>query len=217
MPLRQAVPKAQAASGNFPEVSCVQAGDNVSPCDRELIDATLRGDSAAFGALVRRYQDRLLSAVVHVSGSRDEAEDVVQEAFVQAYLKLTSFAGGSSLYTWLYRIAFNTAISRRRKRRGGALEQARDLGGSEPTDETEPAEDRLLRKERAAVVQRALAQLPDDFRTVLVLREMEGCDYDTIAQILDLPIGTVRSRLHRARLQLKIELTAVLEDRNERP
>lgn len=198
-------------------MSCVQAGDNVSPCDRELIDATLRGDSAAFGALVRRYQDRLLSAVVHVSGSRDEAEDVVQEAFVQAYLKLTSFAGGSSLYTWLYRIAFNTAISRRRKRRGGALEQARDLGGSEPTDETEPAEDRLLRKERAAVVQRALAQLPDDFRTVLVLREMEGCDYDTIAQILDLPIGTVRSRLHRARLQLKIELTAVLEDRHERP
>lgn len=189
----------------------------MSPCDRELIDATLRGDSAAFGALVRRYQDRLLSAVVHVSGSRDEAEDVVQEAFVQAYLKLTSFAGGSSLYTWLYRIAFNTAISRRRKRRGGALEQARDLGGSEPTDETEPAEDRLLRKERAAVVQRALAQLPDDFRTVLVLREMEGCDYDTIAQILDLPIGTVRSRLHRARLQLKIELTAVLEDRPERP
>jgi RNA polymerase sigma-70 factor, ECF subfamily len=204
--------KVQAASGNFPEVSCVQTGDDVSPGDRELIDATLRGDSAAFGALVRRYQDRLLSAVVHVSGSRDEAEDVVQEAFVQAYLKLTSFAGGSSLYTWLYRIAFNTAISRWRKRRGG-LEQARDLGGSEPTDETEPAEDRLLRKERAAVVQRALAQLPDDFRTVLVLREMEGCDYDTIAQILDLPIGTVRSRLHRARLQLKIELTAVLEDR----
>ena len=188
----------------------------MNPCDRELIDATLRGDSAAFGALVRRYQDRLLSAVFHVSGSRDEAEDVVQEAFVQAYLKLTSFAGGSSLYTWLYRIAFNTAISRRRKRRGG-LEQARDLGGSEPTDETEPAEDRLLRKERAAVVQRALAQLPDDFRTVLVLREMEGCDYDTIAQILDLPIGTVRSRLHRARLQLKTELTAVLEDRHERP
>ena len=193
-------------------MSCVQTGDDVSPCDRELIDATLRGDSAAFGALVRRYQDRLLSAVVHVSGSRDEAEDVVQEAFVQAYLKLTSFAGASSLYTWLYRIAFNTAISRRRKRRGG-MEQARDLGGSEPTDETEPAEDRLLRKERAAVVQRALAQLPDEFRTVLVLREMEGCDYDTIAQILDLPIGTVRSRLHRARLQLKIELTAVLEDR----
>jgi RNA polymerase sigma-70 factor (ECF subfamily) len=198
-------------------VSCVQSGDDVNPCDRELIDATLRGDSAAFGALVRRYQDRLLSAVVHVSGSRDEAEDVVQEAFVQAYLKLTSFAGGSSLYTWLYRIAFNTAISRRRKRRGGALEQARDLGGSEPTDETEPAEDRLLRKERAAVVQRALAQLPDDFRAVLVLREMEGCDYETIAQILDLPIGTVRSRLHRARLQLKIELTAVLEDRSEGP
>jgi len=182
--------------------------------DNELIDATLRGDSVAFDGLVRRYQDRLLSAVVHVSGSRVEAEDVVQEAFVQAYLKLTSFAGGSSFYTWLYRIALNGAISRRRKRRGGAsIEQTRDLAGNEPADTTEPPHDRLLRHERAAQVRLALSALPDEFRVVLVLREMEGCDYDTIAQILDLPIGTVRSRLHRARLQLKEQLIAALEDR----
>ena len=186
--------------------------------DQELIEATRRGDSAAFGCLVRRYQDRLLTALFQVSGSRDEAEDVVQEAFVTAYLKLTSFAGGSSFYTWLYRIAFNTAISRRRKRRGeSSIEHTRDLVGSEPADACEAAEDRLLRQERAGQVRRALARLPDEFRSVLVLREMEGCDYDTIARILELPVGTVRSRLHRARLQLKEQLLAVLEDRDEGP
>ncbi len=181
--------------------------------DHELIAGTLRGDSVAFDGLVRKYQDRLLSAVIHVSGSWVEAEDVVQEAFVQAYLKLPSFAGGSSFYTWLYRIALNGAISRRRKRRGGAgVEHTRDLAANEPADPTEPPADRLLRRERAVQVRRALAELPDEFRVVLVLREMEGCDYDTIAKILELPIGTVRSRLHRARLQLKEQLTLALED-----
>ncbi|MEX2176861.1 MAG: sigma-70 family RNA polymerase sigma factor [Pirellulaceae bacterium] len=185
--------------------------------DGELIHATLRGDSAAFGQLVHRYQDRLLTALYHVSGSRDEAEDVAQEAFVLAYVKLTLFAGSSSFYTWLYRIAFNTAISRRRKRRGEAsVEQTRDTTGSEPHDDAEPAEDRLLRQERAAQVQQALARLPDEFRRVLVLREMDGCDYDTIAQILELPIGTVRSRLHRARLHLKEQLSAAITDRHDR-
>jgi RNA polymerase sigma-70 factor (ECF subfamily) len=185
--------------------------------DHELIASALRGDSVAFDALVRKYQDRLLSAVIHVSGSRVEAEDVVQEAFVQAYLKLSSFAGGSSFYTWLYRIAFNGAISRRRKRRSSAvLEQTRDLAAHEPADNNEPVGDRLLRHERAIQVRQALAELPDEFRVVLVLREMEGCDYESIARILELPIGTVRSRLHRARLQLKEQLAAALEDRTER-
>jgi len=184
----------------------------VAQGDQELILATRRGDSDAFGSLVRKYQDRLLSALFQVSGSRDEAEDVAQEAFVTAYLKLASFAGESSFYTWLYRIAFNTAISRRRKRRGeSSVEHTRDLTGGEPLDDCEAAEDRLLRQERAGQVQRALSLLPADFRSVLVLREMEGCDYDTIAQILAVPVGTVRSRLHRARLQLKEQLIAVLE------
>lgn len=180
--------------------------------DHELIAGTLRGDSAAFGGLVRKYQDRLLTAVTHVAGSRVEAEDVVQDAFVQAYLKLPTFAGGSSFYTWLYRIALNGAISRRRKRGGATVEHTRDLAGNEPAAASEPPADRLLRHERAAQVRRALSELPDEFRVVLVLREMEGCDYDTIARILELPIGTVRSRLHRARLQLKTQLTLVLEE-----
>jgi len=209
--LRRAPPNSKWPTGNFAPAESVQSGDDVILDDHELIAGTLRGDSVAFDGLVRKYQDRLLSAVVHVAGSRVEAEDVVQDAFVQAYLKLPSFAGGSSFYTWLYRIALNGAISRRRKRRGATVEHTRDLAANEPADTTEPPTDRLLRDERAAQVRRALSELPDEFRVVLVLREMEGCDYDTIAKILELPIGTVRSRLHRARLQLKTQLTLVLE------
>jgi RNA polymerase sigma-70 factor (ECF subfamily) len=181
--------------------------------DAKLIDLVLDGDSAAYGLLVRRYQDRLFTALMHVASSRDEAEDVVQDAFIQAYLKLSSFERQSSFYTWLYRIAFNTAISRRRRKRVEAsVEQAKDATGDEPADHSERPHDRLLREERATIIQRALGELSEDHRVILVLREMEGCDYEEISQILDLPVGTVRSRLHRARLQLKEQLTGVLDE-----
>ena len=147
---------------------------------------------------------------------REEAEDVAQEALVKAYLKLDKFAGGSSFYTWLYRIAFNTAISRRRVRRGEqSIEQTRELTGNELIDGSESADQRMLRRERACEVHQAMNQLPEEFRSVLVLREVEGCDYDTIAEILDLPVGTVRSRLHRARLQLKEQLIELLAEKRE--
>jgi RNA polymerase sigma-70 factor (ECF subfamily) len=184
--------------------------------DVQLILATRRGQQSAYGQLVRRYQDRLFTSLVHVCGSREEAEDVAQEAFVQAYLKLGSFEGQSSFYTWLYRIAFNAAISRRRRQRGDlSVERGRELSGGEPTDSSEGAEEQLLRQERAGLVQQALAQLNHEHRIVLVLREMDGCDYEAIAQILDLPIGTVRSRLHRARIQLKEHLSAILGEPRE--
>ena len=184
--------------------------------DGSLIRATRKGDARAFETLVRRYQDRLLTALASIAGSRDEAEDVAQEAFVTAYVKLDKFDGDSSFYTWLYRIAMNNAVSRLRKRRiESSVEHTRDLTGSEPYCDREMAEDQVLRQERAAQVHRALSMMPQDFRAVLVLREMEGCDYDTIAQILDLPVGTVRSRLHRARMQLKEQLSEVLKEHPE--
>ena len=170
----------------------------------------------AFGALVRKHQDRLLNSLEHVCGSRDEAEDIAQEAFVQAYLKLASYQGGSSFYTWLYRIAFNNANSRRRQRLKrpdvSSVDRIRDATGNEPFDDHEPAEDRVLRHERALRLRQAINRLADEFRQILVLREIDENDYDTIAEILDLPVGTVRSRLHRARLQLKEELSALLEE-----
>lgn len=179
--------------------------------DAQLIDEVLAGDSKSFELIVRRYQDRLFNTIFHVVGSREEAEDVVQEAFVQAYLKLKTFKHNSAFYTWLYRIAFNTAISHRRKRRPEvSVEAARELLGEEPVDAREDASDRLIRDERSAQVHRALAELSDEHRAILVLREMEGLCYERISEVLDLPVGTVRSRLHRARLQMRDQLKGVV-------
>jgi len=126
---------------------------------------------------------------------------------VQAFLKLGSFERHSTFYTWLYRIAFNTAISRRRKRRSElSVKQAMGSPGEEPADRREKPDERLLRQERANLLTEALKGLSEEHRAILVLREMEGCDYEQIGQILDLPVGTVRSRLHRARAHLRMEL-----------
>ncbi len=179
--------------------------------DVELIDACLCGDSASFGELVRKYQDRLFHTMRHVVSSREEAEDVVQEAFVQAFVKLASFKRNSAFYTWLYRIAFNTAVSRGRRRRPEmSVDAAREAIGEEPMDNTEDAAERVLRQERAVQVQQALTELSDEHRAILVLREMEGLCYEEIAEVLDLPVGTVRSRLHRARSQMREQLTTIL-------
>jgi RNA polymerase sigma-70 factor (ECF subfamily) len=181
--------------------------------DAQLIEEALAGDAESFGLLVRKYQDRLFNTVLHVAGCREEAEDVVQEAFVQAFLKLATFQQNSAFYTWLYRVAFNIAISRRRRRRAeSSIEQHREAAGIEPLDDGESPDDRLLRDERAALVGTALKQLSEEHRSILVLREMEGCCYETISEILDLPVGTVRSRLHRARLQLREQLKGVMAE-----
>lgn len=180
--------------------------------DAQLIDDSLNGDSAAFGQLVRRYQDRLYNTIVHVVGCREEAEDVVQDAFVQAFVKLDTFKGNSAFYTWLYRIAFNTAIShKRRKKVEVSVDQSRERSGEEPEDSGDAPDDRLQREERVGQVRAALDLLSEEHRAILVLREMEGCCYESISDILDLPIGTVRSRLHRARLQLRDHLQEVLQ------
>jgi len=181
--------------------------------DDQLIADTLAGDTAAFGQLVSKYQDRLFNTLAHVVGCAEEAEDVVQEAFVLAFTKLKTFRRNSAFYTWLYRIAFNVSVSRQRKKRPQlSVEQARETTGLEPMDsEAEPTA-RLEQQETAAEVQQALAALSDEHRSILILREIEGNDYETIGQILDLPIGTVRSRLHRARTQLKDELQNVLQE-----
>ena len=181
--------------------------------DSSLIDRALQGDSAAFGQLVRRHQDRLYNAVVHLLGDRTESEDVVQEAFVQAYLKLPTFQRKSAFYTWLYRIAFNHAVSRRRRKHPQlSVDQTREQGGDEPMDPGEAPGDRLAREEQSAQIRQAMSRLSDEHRAILVLREIEGCDYEAIAEILSLNIGTVRSRLHRARLQLRDHLTRMLRE-----
>ncbi len=185
--------------------------------DAQLISQALAGQTAAFGQLVQKYQDRLYNTVVHVAGNAEDAKDVVQEAFVQAFLKLESFQGASAFYTWLYRIAFNVAGTHRRRR--GAMRAAEQaalaegcLRGAEghPSSVADGPGEQLERQERCRQVRHAISQLPEEHRVVPVLREMDGCCYETIAEILDLPLGTVRSRLHRARMQLRDQLKEVL-------
>jgi RNA polymerase sigma-70 factor (ECF subfamily) len=179
--------------------------------DAQLIQETLAGKTAAFGQLVRKYQDRLFNTVLHVVGEAEDAQDVVQEAFVQAFLKLDTFQRTSAFYTWLYRIAFNVAASHYRRRKPViSVELVRERAGQELMDARPGPEHRLEVAERCRQVQEAIASLNEEHRTVLVLREIDGCCYETIAEILELPIGTVRSRLHRARLQLREQLRQVV-------
>lgn len=184
----------------------------VSNEEDELIRQALLGQSEAYGQLVLRYQDRLYSAMLHVVGSPDEAEDVVQDSFVQAFIKLNTFQGNSRFFTWLYRIAFNNALSRRRRRRADmSIEQSREDSGGEPEDRHEAPEEPLLRSERIDMVKAAMARLTEEHRSILVLREMQDMAYEDIAEILEINIGTVRSRLSRARNQLHDYLKEMMD------
>jgi RNA polymerase sigma-70 factor (ECF subfamily) len=178
--------------------------------DRRLIAEVLAGNTAAFGELVVRYQDRLFNVAYRVLDNADDAADVVQDVFVNAYQSLGAFKGDSELFTWLYRIAFNTAISAKRRRRGmvridGYGSGDEGGGGLDPEDratDTAP-EAGMERTEDERVLAEAMAKLSAEHRTVLVLKDIDGLKYEEIADAMGVPIGTVRSRLHRARLELK--------------
>ncbi len=196
---------------NFLVPGCVSNPGTVVIDDAQLIEETIAGRSTAFGQLVQKYQDRLYNTIVHVVGRGDDARDIVQEAFVQAFVKLETFQHSSAFYTWLYRIAFNVAASQSRRHRPMlSVEQARDSGGHEPIDGRAGPSQQLEIDERRRQVRQALDTLSEEHRIILVLREIDGCCYETIAEMLDLPVGTVRSRLHRARLQLREQLKEVL-------
>lgn len=168
--------------------------------DERAIEAVLAGDTGAFATLVRRHQDRLFNTLAHLLCDPHEAEEVAQDAMLQAYSKLSSFRGGSSYYTWLYRIAFNLAMSRKRRRRPRvSLEEMQARAGLDPEGNVGTPDQGLLQDERSQKVHEALQRLDEDFRAVMILRELDGCDYATIAEMLDIPLGTVRSRLSRAR------------------
>jgi RNA polymerase sigma-70 factor, ECF subfamily len=176
--------------------------------DQRLIAECLKGHSAAFGELVRRYQDRLYNTVYRLLDNAEDAQDVVQDAFIHAYQSLKSFKGDSLFFTWLYRIAVNAAISWKRKQRAVLrLHSSRngDAGPVEPPDSSESMDPgfALEQAEEGERVQAALNRVSPEHRAVLILKEMEGQKYETMAEILDVPIGTIRSRLHRARLELR--------------
>jgi RNA polymerase sigma-70 factor, ECF subfamily len=176
----------------------------------QLIDQALAGDRAAFAQLVELNQERLFASMIQVTGSPDEAEEVVQDAFIRAFVKLDTFQRNSQFFTWLYRIAFNSALTRRRRRKSRvSLDQARETVGLEIADDADGVDEPMLRSERVDLVRKALAQLTEEHRSILVLREMEEQSYENIAEILEISIGTVRSRLSRARRQLKVTFEAM--------
>jgi RNA polymerase sigma-70 factor (ECF subfamily) len=178
--------------------------------ENQLIDQALTGDRAAFTCLVEQNQDRLFASMLQVTGSPDEAEEVVQDAFIRAFIKLDTFKRNSQFFTWLYRIAFNSALTRRRRRRANvSLDQSREQGGMEVADKGDAVDEPMLRRERVDMVRQALQTLTEEHRAILVLREMQEHSYEDIAEILEISIGTVRSRLSRARHQLKLQLEAM--------
>ncbi len=187
---------------------------DMNPDDRQVIQAVLNGDSERFGSLVVKYQDRLFNGVARMLGNASDADDVLQETFLQAFRKLSSFREDSSFYTWVYRIAINAAINlRRRQKRMLTLSDESQFSDRMVTDPELGPEKRLEHSDEVRELQDGLNQLSDEHRNILVLREIEGMSYEDISELLDMPIGTVRSRLHRARLQLRDCLLARKENR----
>ena len=187
----------------------------VNQPDAELIAASLSGQTDAFGVLVVRYQNRLYNTLVHTLGSAEDAHDVAQDAFSRAFQKLATFEGRCAFYSWLFRIAHHCAVNHRRRnwRSTASLDAAREQAGNDPADPSDfsrPDHD-LEVSERQVMVRTALQRLPDEYRTILVLREIDGLNYEEIADAIDCPIGTVRSRIHRARLELRSKLEVMLK------
>jgi RNA polymerase sigma-70 factor (ECF subfamily) len=188
--------------------------------DNSLIEACRAGRTEAFGVLVQRYQDRLYPTMLRLTGSADDALDLLQDAFLRAFEKLDRFQGDSSFYTWVYRIAVNLALSGRRRRRvsvrlgvGGGGGRGEGLDPPDDPIQSDPTLP-LERAERDDLIQSALNSLADDHRAVVVMKEFDGLRYEEIAATLGVPVGTVRSRLHRARLDLRERLKGVVAERH---
>ena len=199
------IPRSQAQGG--------QVSAPIPLEDAQLIERIKAGQTEAYGALVQKYQDRVFNTCWRICGHLEDARDLTQEAFLKAFEKLEGFRHESGFYTWLFRIAVNLARTHRRnsaRRRTVSLDggpevagtQAENLARHVPDGATEGPDRSATRAELQGTVARALLALDDDFRAVVVLRDIEGFDYQEIAMILEVPPGTVKSRLHRARAAL---------------
>lgn len=186
--------------------------------DQELVERAQRGDKQAFGMLVQKYQrklGRLLSRMIRDQG---EVEDVVQEAFVKAYRALPNFRGESAFYTWLYRIGINTAknylVAMGRRPQVVTeieVEDAENYDNGAELRTTDTPETELMSKQVAKTVNDTVASLPEELRTAITLREIEGLSYEEIAHLMGCPIGTVRSRIFRARETIAEKLRPLLD------
>ena len=174
------------------------------PDDAELLERFRAGDAAAFGEIVDRYERRVFAIAIRICRHHEDARDVTQDVFVTALRTLTSFRGDAQLSTWLHRVAVNASLDlvrRRGRREGPGLEEVGDQPAAEPGPEST-----AIDAVRAREVHRALGRIAVDQRAVIVLHDLQGLDYSEVAETLEVPVGTVKSRLHRARLALAREL-----------
>jgi RNA polymerase sigma-70 factor (ECF subfamily) len=186
--------------------------------DQQLVERVQRGDKGAFDLLVSKYQRKIFRLLSRLIRDQAEVEDVAQEAFIKAYRALPNFRGDSAFYTWLYRIAINTAknhlVSQGRRApttTEADIEEAETFDDGEHLRDLNTPDSMLLTKQVGEAVNRAIDQLPEDLRTAIVLREIEGLSYEEIAESMNCPIGTVRSRIFRAREAIAQELKPVLD------
>ncbi len=180
--------------------------------DKKLVERVQAGDKTAFDLLVRKYQHKIIALIGRYVYDFHEAQDVAQETFIKAYRALPKFRGDSAFYTWLYRIAINTAknhlVSRGRK--PVDVDDAQFFEGDHQLKDIATPENELYKDELDLVIKRTLNKLPEDLRMALTLREFEGMSYDEIARVMDCPVGTVRSRIFRARETLDKEIMPLM-------
>ncbi len=199
---------------------------SVSIADEELVRLFTAGEPAAYEALVRRHQDRVFSMCVRLLGDRAVAEEVAQDVFINMHRNLHRFRGDSRFTTWLHRVVVNHCKNkmmyqgRRHQHRHDSIDLGIGPDGEtmrrELPDKSQGAEERMVNQELYAALEEGISALPEDQRAIVLLRDVEGLSYDEIGATLDLAEGTVKSRLHRARLELKGRLSALLEGRSRR-
>ena len=186
--------------------------------DEQPVERVQRGDKAAFNLLVKKYQQKVVNLVARYVNNPGDVPDVAQEAFIKAYRALPTFRGESAFYTWLYRIAVNTAKNyltsqgRRPPSSDVEADEAESYGGGEALQEVSTPENLALTDEIKRTVFSAIEALPEDLRTAITLRELEGLSYEEIAEIMDCPVGTVRSRIFRAREAIDKKLKPLIEN-----
>lgn len=188
----------------------------VEETDRQLVERVQRGDKTAFDVLVRKYQHKIVKLCTRYVHDHAEAQDVAQEAFIKAYRALPRFRGDAAFYTWIYRIAINTAKNHLVSAHRRPVDETVDLQDPDQFEanarlsDNDTPERLLLTDEIKRTVDAAIKALPDELRTAIVLRELEGMSYEEIAQAMECPVGTVRSRIFRAREAIEARLAPLL-------
>lgn len=190
--------------------------------DSALVERVQQGDKRAFDLLVRKYQHKVIGLVSRYVKNQSESEDIAQEAFIRAWRAIGSFRGESAFYTWLYKIAVNTAknhlvaMGRRPPADDIAIEDAVFVPGADRMQESATPERELMRQEIEQTVFSTVQSLPEELRTAITLREVDGLSYEEIAEAMGCPIGTVRSRIFRAREAIDEKLRPLLSDREDK-